>query len=98
MPSRSVTATTTKQLVAPYMPRRTAIMLHNRGAVSVFVAHDPGTGTGQDWEVPAGVVFSLARTDGDEPELPMYLTADSGTPDVRIWESYGEARQPRGVE
>lgn len=94
MPSRGITVTTTREAVAPYNPRRSAIMFHNRGAAAIFISNAPGGATADDWEVPSGVVTSFLRSDEDEPEYAWYAQAASGSQDVRVWESYGRERIP----
>lgn len=90
MPFRPVTVTTTSEAHVAYNRERRSLQVFNNGTAEIQLSQNPSNVATDGTPLIPGAVAVLLRSDGDEPELAMYMVADSGSQDVRIVEGLGD--------
>ena len=86
MSYRAVTVSTTPTIIASYNPRRISLTILNYSSTTVFISINPTNIISEGFPIDPGVVITLAREDGDNPEYAFYAQTISGYAELRIQE------------
>jgi len=89
MPWRVVNVLTTVRELAPYNPKRTALVIQNADSDAVHVSGDQTTVTTLGWRLVEDSIMRLTIEQGDEPWLPLYAQRVSGDGEVKVYEGFG---------
>lgn len=95
---RAVTVTVAEEGILGISPPRRAATIFNNGSATIYISQNAVNIATAGIPVIAGVAATLLAEDGDEPWLPLFAVAASGSQDVRIFESAGPANPPGARE
>lgn len=98
MPMRPFSATTTIQQLLSFNSRRRVVNIFNNGTDFVVISQDQVGTLANGVPIPVGTSATLKRINGDEPELNLYVVANSGTQNLRVFEGFGDPDKPTGSE
>jgi hypothetical protein len=87
---RQVTVTTDVTLIVPYNARRKSLVIASDSGDKIYISPNPKNITAEGIPLIPGGVFSLKKTEGDEPEYAWYGQAPTGSADIRVYEGFGE--------
>jgi hypothetical protein len=90
MAYRKVTVGTVPTPIAAYNPKRDILVLRNYSGSLCFIHDSEANITAEGFPLDVGGIVSFLEKDGDEPSVELWGQTESGTADVRVYESFKE--------
>jgi len=90
MAFRKVSVGIQPQQIAAYHPKRVCITILNRAGSCCFLSSNQANIIEEGFALDVGMVLSLVKADGDETREAIWGQCESGSADLRVYESFAE--------
>jgi len=90
MAFRKVTVGTQPKQIAPYHAKRVCITILNRAGSCCFISANQSGIIEEGFTLEVGMILSLVKADGDETRDAIWGQCETGSADLRVYESFGE--------
>jgi len=90
MAFRKVSVGTEPKQIASYHEKRVCITILNRAGSCCFISGNQTGIVEEGFALDVGMILSLVKADGDETREAIWGQCESGSADLRVYESFAE--------